>query len=83
MNAFDLLTPVQVAKETGFCPPKIRLLIKQGRLPATNTSCGKRPNWVIRRCDMEAFFTPQPVMQQQKQKAASRKRIDSNVAKVF
>lgn len=84
----DILTTGDIAQETGWTRTKIRKLIESGRLPATNTSVGERPRWTIRRCDWEAFLTPQAsgaafIPQRQSTTRARRPRIDAGVAKVF
>lgn len=76
------LTTGEVAAELGWTIQKVRALCESGRLPAVNTSTGKRPRWTIRRVDLEAFLTPASVAEAE-QKAAPRRRIDAGVTKVF
>lgn len=53
-----LLTTQQVAKITGWSTAKIRLLIRQGKLPAVNSSTGKRAHWGIPADQLYMFITP-------------------------
>ena len=80
----EFLTTGEVAKITGFSILKVRMLVEQGKLPATNTSCGTRPRWTIRREDLEAFLSPTNVRSESPRPAATRRRrIDADVPKIF
>ena len=53
-----LLTTQQVAEITGWSTAKIRLLIRQGKLPAINSSTGRRALWGIPADRLYMFITP-------------------------
>ena len=84
MTNRDLLTTIEASSLCGMSPAKIRRLIEMGRLPAKNTSTGKRPRYAIRRVDLDAFFEPDNVRPEARRTApARRKRIDADVPHVF
>lgn len=56
--ANEILTTGDVARQTGWTIAKVRQLVESGKLPAVDTSTGKRPRWSIRQCDLDAFLTP-------------------------
>lgn len=62
MSARDLMTPKDIAAETGFSHQKVLALIAGGKIPATNVSAGSRvARWAIRRSDLERFLAPEDV----------------------
>ncbi len=80
-----ILTTGDVARLTGWTIEKVRALCESGKLPAINTSTGKRPRWSIRECDLDAYLTPPArgshfVPQPGRRR---RQRIDADVAQVF
>lgn len=80
------LTTIEAAEIARKTPQTIRLLIEAGKIAAVNTGLGnKRPRWSIRRCDLEAFLTPNSVTKAEARQVAAkrRQRIDANVPKVF
>lgn len=71
----------EVSEITGFSLPKLRRLIKAGKLPGKNESSGDlKARWYVNRVDLEAYLAPAtkpPVASEPtKQK---RTRIDANV----
>lgn len=82
-----LLTTGDVARRTGWTIGKVRALCESGKLPAVDTSTGKRPRWSIREIDLEAFLTPGPRYPDRNSRPRSRrsgpKPIDADVPKVF
>ena len=54
----ELLTTRQVATQTGWAIEKVRRLIDAGKLPAINTSTGRRPRWAVWGEDLNKFLTP-------------------------
>lgn len=80
----DFLTTGEAAEFCGFTIQKVRRLVELGRIPATNTSCGTRPRWTIRREDLEAFLSPTNVRPEARRTGpARRKRLDADVPHVF
>lgn len=81
----DFMTTGEAAEFCGFTIQKVRRLVELGRIPATNTSCGTRPRWTIRREDLEAFLSPTNVRRDATQSAARRRtrRIDADVPQIF
>jgi len=59
-----------VRQRTGWSLPKIRALIRAGKLPAVNTSLGNRPTFSVRECDLEKLLTPQCISTKKKQVAS-------------
>lgn len=53
-----LLTTQQVSEITGWSTAKVRLLIRQGKLPAIDSSTGGRPLWGIPTDQLSIFLTP-------------------------
>ena len=54
----DLLTVRDIALELFISVQKVRRLIRTGRLPAINTSTGKRPSYLVHREHLQAFLKP-------------------------
>jgi excisionase family DNA binding protein len=80
----QLLTTTEVQRRTGWSLPKIRALIESGKLPAINTSTGKRPFWQILDDALDACLRGETPQQAKPTKpVAGRKRIDANVPKIF
>jgi excisionase family DNA binding protein len=52
----DVLTPVQLARELGVKPDKVRGWIKTGQLKAANVGDASRPRFRIRRIDFNEFW---------------------------
>lgn len=77
----EFLTTGDVAELTGWTIGKVRRLCDCGKLPAIDTSTGKRPRWTIRRSDLESFLTPSSVAKVKR--PSSRRRIDADVPRVF
>ena len=80
-----MLTTGQVAQQTGWTIAKVRALCESGRLPAVNTSTGKRPRWSIPEHSLEEFLTPahQPAERKPSPTRARRRRIDEGLPQVF
>ena len=83
MSNMKYMTTGEVSKESGMTIQKVRTLCEIGKLPAVNTSTGSRPRWTIRRCDFEAFMTPDSVLAAEKRASKKSQRIDAGVPKVF
>ena len=87
-----LLTVKEVHQQTGLSEVKIRSLIAAKKLPAIDTSTGKRPTYLIRQIDLDIMLTPAEVDCQQarvnqgKPKSTRHQkpaRIDAHVPNVF
>jgi excisionase family DNA binding protein len=84
-----LLTPKEVSNITSWSLQKIRQLIHAKKLPAINTSTGKRPTFLIREIDLQLMLTPTEVdcdkARDNRGKSAKKNKvaIDSHVPNVF
>lgn len=56
MSSQEVLTPVDLAREIGVKPDKVRGWIKSGQLKAANVGDASRPRFRIRRVDFNDFW---------------------------
>jgi len=87
MSTSKLLTTKEVQQITNWSLQKIRQLIHANKLPAVNTSPGKRATFLIRQVDLDAMLTPAGMDTQRSRparvKAPKQVAIDSHVPNVF
>jgi hypothetical protein len=81
----EILTPGEIAQIADWPIQRVQALCRSGQLPAKNISLGtKKPRWIIRRCDWEAFICPDNAFCPPSTRRAGRQqRIDAGVPKVF
>jgi hypothetical protein len=68
----DYLQPADVAAILAVSPKKVRAWIRSGALRASNLNDARRPRWIIRRDDLDAFVQARRVEPQQ---PTTRRRV--------
>ena len=81
----DILTTADIVRLSGWSMQRVQALCRTGQLPAKDISLGgKKARYIIRRCDWEAFITPNNAKPESVKPAGKRSRIDAHVKdKVF